>query len=134
MLKLQPTAFLIRYSPFSFVVWKLNAFIKSCWQIKTNVKFWSFCKLVHIDKIHSKTVEKSEVVEIAESLLTSLPIIIVQAIYKYIHNIYIYIYIYIHMYKLNLEGIQYEIIHTSSFMLHAIFSQYFYLQNKNIDS
>ena len=33
---------------------------------------------------------------------------------------YIYIYIYI-----NLEGIQHDIIDTSSFMLHAIFSQYF---------
>ena len=29
-------------------------------------------------------------------------------------------------YKLNLEGIQYDIIDTSSFMLHAIFSQYFF--------
>ena len=27
--------------------------------------------------------------------------------------------------NLNLEGIQYDIIDTSSFMLHAIFSQYF---------
>ena len=38
---------------------------------------------------------------------------------------YIYIYIYIYIYNLNLEGIQYDIIDTSSFMLHAIFSQYF---------
>ena len=38
-------------------------------------------------------------------------------------------------YELNLEGIQYDIIDTSSFMLHAIFSQYFfYLQNKSINS
>ena len=37
------------------------------------------------------------------------------------YNIYIYI-LYI---NLNLEGIQYDIIDTSSFMLHAIFSQYF---------
>ena len=29
--------------------------------------------------------------------------------------------------KLNLEGIQYDIIDTSSFMLHAIFSQYFFI-------
>ena len=28
-------------------------------------------------------------------------------------------------YKLNLEGIKYDIIYTSSFMLHAIFSEYF---------
>ena len=42
-------------------------------------------------------------------------------IYKYIYTIYIYIY------KLNSEGIQYDIIDTSSFMLHAIFRQYFYL-------
>ena len=35
-------------------------------------------------------------------------------------------YIYIYIYKLlNLEGIQYDIIDTSSFMLHAIFSQNF---------
>ena len=34
-------------------------------------------------------------------------------------------YIYIYIYNLNLEGIQYDIIDTSSFMLHAIFSQYF---------
>ena len=47
-------------------------------------------------------------------------------IYIYICN-YIYIYMYMYMYKLNLEGIQYDIIDTSSFMLHAIFSQYFYL-------
>ena len=51
--------------------------------------------------------------------------------YIYIHiyiyiciYVYIYIYIYIYIY-LNLEGIQYDIIDTSSFMLHAIFSQYF---------
>ena len=31
-------------------------------------------------------------------------------------------------YKINLEGIQYDIIDTSSFMLHAIFSQYFLLK------
>ena len=37
-------------------------------------------------------------------------------------------------YKLNLEGIRYDIIDTSSFMLHAIFSQYFLPANKNIDS
>ena len=47
--------------------------------------------------------------------------------YRYTKSpIYIYslcVYIYIH--KLNLEGIQYDIINTSSFMLHAIFSQYF---------
>ena len=36
------------------------------------------------------------------------------------YGIYIYIYI-----KLNLEGIQYDIIDTSGFMLHVIFSQYF---------
>ena len=36
-----------------------------------------------------------------------------------------HIYIYIYIYKLNLEYIQYDIIDTSSFMLHAIFSQYF---------
>ena len=38
---------------------------------------------------------------------------------------YIYVYIYIYMYILNLEGIQYDIIDTSSFMLHAILSQNF---------
>ena len=35
------------------------------------------------------------------------------------------IYVYIYIYKLNLEGIQYDIVDTSSFMLHAISSQYF---------
>ena len=46
-------------------------------------------------------------------------------LYHYILYIYI-IYIYIYIYKLfNLEGIQYYIIDTSSFMLHAIFSQFF---------
>ena len=39
--------------------------------------------------------------------------------------IYIYIYIYVLYINLNLEGIQYDIIDTSSFMLHAIFNQYF---------
>ena len=43
----------------------------------------------------------------------------------YIIYIYIYMFIYIYIYNLNLEGIQYDIIDTSSFMLHAIFSQYF---------
>ena len=42
----------------------------------------------------------------------------------YIYICYInYIYI-IYIYNLNLEGIQYDIIDTSSFMLQAIFSQY----------
>ena len=40
-----------------------------------------------------------------------------------IHNIYVCMY----MYKRNLEGIQYDIIDTNSFMLHETFSQYFYL-------
>ena len=31
----------------------------------------------------------------------------------------------IYIYKLNLEGIQYDMIDTSSFMLYAIFSKYF---------
>ena len=35
-------------------------------------------------------------------------------------------------YKLNLEGIQYDIIDTNSFMLHAIFSQYFYLKSVTV--
>ena len=38
---------------------------------------------------------------------------------------YIYVYVCICMYNLNLEGIQYDIIDTSSFMLQAIFCQYF---------
>ena len=48
------------------------------------------------------------------------------------------IYIYIKVlnkkerYKLNLEGIQYDIIDTSSFMAHAIFSQYFYLKSVTV--
>ena len=52
--------------------------------------------------------------------------------YTYVHSIYpiyiVYIHsVYIYIYKPNLEGIQYNIIDTSSFMLHTIFSQYFYL-------
>ena len=56
--------------------------------------------------------------------------------------VYMYVYIYIYMcvcvcmyiciYKLNLEGIQYDIIDTNSFMLHAIFSQYFYLKSVTV--
>ena len=53
-------------------------------------------------------------------------------VYVYIYlSIYLSIYlclsmyIYIYIYKLNLEGIQYDIVDTSSFMLHAISSQYF---------
>ena len=49
-------------------------------------------------------------------------------IYTYTNaSIYINIYTHIHMdiHKLNLEGIQYDITDTSSFTLHAIFSQYF---------
>ena len=34
-------------------------------------------------------------------------------------------FVYIYIYKLHLDGIQYSKIDTSSFMLHAIFSQYF---------
>ena len=47
--------------------------------------------------------------------------------YSIYNSMYKSIYIYIYIYKLNLEGIQYNIIDTSSFMLHAIFSQYFYV-------
>ena len=45
-----------------------------------------------------------------------------------------YIYIYIFIYKSSLEGIQYDIIDTSSFTLHAHSVNVFYLQNKNINS
>ena len=52
--------------------------------------------------------------------------------YTYVHSIYpiyiVYIHsVYIDIYKPNLEGIQYNIIYTSSFMVHTILSQYFYL-------
>ena len=47
-------------------------------------------------------------------------------IYTYLYILYIlYIHIHIYIHNLNLEGIQYDIIDTSSLMLHAIFSQYF---------
>ena len=55
-------------------------------------------------------------------------------IYIYIYNKCIYIYIYIFIYKSSLEGIQYDIIDTSSFTLHAHSVNVFYLQNKNINS
>ena len=48
------------------------------WQRKTDVKLWSFCKVVHIHKIPFKTIERSKCVVKVDVLLTSLPIPIVQ--------------------------------------------------------
>ena len=45
---------------------------------KTDIKFWSFCKVGHIHKILLKTVERLKLVRKAGFLLTSLTALIVQ--------------------------------------------------------
>ena len=76
---------------------EMKRFNQITWQRKTDVKFWSYCKLVNIQKIPLKTVERLKLVGKADFLLTSLHVWVhFQTIY-----IYIYIYIYIHICKFN---------------------------------